>query len=113
MTATHGLFSTRIWASVSSDNVDDVLAALNGIERDRLSSADRELLDAATAIAKAVLDEPRHTSAVTPPSEPTPAEAGPPQEAALENNDIVENEQKRHRARTAGHRRPRIPRRSR
>ncbi len=80
-------------ASVSSDNVDDVLAALNGIERDRLSSADRELLDAATAIAKAVLDEPRHTSAVTPPSEPTPAEAGPPQEAALENNDIVENEQ--------------------
>ncbi|WPZ12671.1 chemotaxis protein [Nitratireductor rhodophyticola] len=80
-------------ASVSSDNVDDVLAALNGIERDRLSSADRELLDAATAIAKAVLDEPRHTSAVTPPSEPTPAEAGLPQEAALENNDIVENEQ--------------------
>ncbi|MHA7882827.1 chemotaxis protein [Nitratireductor rhodophyticola] len=80
-------------ASVSSDNVDDVLAALNGIERDRLSSADRELLDAATAIAKAVLDEPRHTSAVTPPSEPTPAEAGPPQEAALENNGIVENEQ--------------------
>lgn len=80
-------------ASVSSDNVNDVLAALNGIERDRLSSADRELLDAATAIAKAVLDEPRHTSAVTPPPEPTPAEAGPPQEAALENNDIVENEQ--------------------
>ncbi|MEC9245357.1 MAG: chemotaxis protein [Pseudomonadota bacterium] len=80
-------------ASVSSDNVNDVLAALNGIERDRLSSADRELLDAATAIAKAVLDEPRHTSAVTPPSEPTPAEAGLPQEAALENNDIVENEQ--------------------
>lgn len=80
-------------ASVSSDNVDDVLAALNGIERDRLSSADRELLDAATAIAMAVLDEPRHTSAVTPPSEPTPAEAGLPQEAALENNDIVENEQ--------------------
>ncbi|WP_336069335.1 chemotaxis protein [Nitratireductor rhodophyticola] len=80
-------------ASVSSDNVDDVLAALNGIERDRLSSADRELLDAATAIAKAVLDEPRHTSAVTPPPEPTPAEAGLPQEAALEDNGIVENEQ--------------------
>lgn len=80
-------------ASVSSDNVNDVLAALNGIERDRLSSADRELLDAATAIAKAVLDEPRHTSAVTPPPEPTPVEAGLPQEAALENNGIVENEQ--------------------
>lgn len=80
-------------ASVSSDNVNDVLAALNGIERDRLSSADRELLDAATAIAKAVLDEPRHTSAVTPPPEPTPAEAGLPQEAALEDNGIVENEQ--------------------
>ncbi len=80
-------------ASVSSDNVDDVLAALNGIERDRLSSADRELLDAATAIAKAVLDEPRHTSAVTPPPGPTPAEAGLPQEAALEDNGIVENEQ--------------------
>lgn len=80
-------------ASVSSDNVDDVLAALNGIERDRLSSADRELLDAATAIAKAVLDEPRHTSAVTPHPEPTPAEAGLPEEAAIEDNGIVENEQ--------------------
>ncbi|SEB45561.1 chemotaxis protein MotC [Nitratireductor aquibiodomus] len=80
-------------ASVSSDNVDDVLAALNGIERDRLSSADRELLDAATAIAKAVLDEPRHTSAVSPPPEPTPAEAGLPEEAAIEDNGIVENEQ--------------------
>ncbi|WP_025029087.1 chemotaxis protein [Nitratireductor aquibiodomus] len=80
-------------ASVSSDNVDDVLAALNGIERDRLSSADRELLDAATAIAKAVLDEPRHTSAVSPPPEPTPAEAGLPEEAAIEDNGIVKNEQ--------------------
>ncbi|WP_295807358.1 chemotaxis protein [uncultured Nitratireductor sp.] len=59
-------------ASVSSDNVNDVLSALNGIARDRLSAADRELLDAAKAIAKAVLDEPRHTSAVSDEPEPAP-----------------------------------------
>ncbi|WP_367718154.1 chemotaxis protein [Nitratireductor sp. GISD-1A_MAKvit] len=54
-------------ASVSSDNVDDVLQALKGIDRNRLSDADRELLDAARAVAEAVLDEPRHTAALPEP----------------------------------------------
>ncbi|MDV6225383.1 chemotaxis protein [Nitratireductor aquimarinus] len=65
-------------ASVTSDNVDEVLAALNGLDAERLSAPDRELLDAAKTIAKAVLDEPRHTSAVSEEPAPTPAPAAVP-----------------------------------
>ncbi|WP_048647433.1 chemotaxis protein [Nitratireductor soli] len=45
-------------ASVTSDNVDAVLTALAGIDRERLSEQDRELLDAAKAVARAVLNRP-------------------------------------------------------
>ncbi len=48
-------------ASVTSDNVEDVLDALDGIDRSRLSVRDRELLDAAKAVARAVITRPATT----------------------------------------------------
>jgi chemotaxis protein MotC len=78
-------------ASVSSDNVNDVLTALNSIDRHRLSKADQELLDAAVAIARAVLDEPRHTSALVPDSQPELVDARlPDEEISVENDNNAE-----------------------
>ncbi|MFC5585281.1 chemotaxis protein [Nitratireductor kimnyeongensis] len=74
-------------ASVSSDNVNEVLVALTGIDRHRLSKADQELLDASVAIAKAVLDEPRHTSAVAMDSEPELVDARLPDEEFSEHDN--------------------------
>ncbi|WP_404934567.1 chemotaxis protein [Nitratireductor sp. L15S-10] len=74
-------------ASVSSDNVDDVLTALNSIDRHRLSKADQELLDAAVAIAKAVLDEPRHTSALVAEPQPKLVDARLPDEEISDEDD--------------------------
>ncbi len=45
-------------ASVTSETVQDVLGALNDLDRSRLSAADKALLDAATRIADAVVTEP-------------------------------------------------------
>ncbi len=78
-------------ASVSSDNVNDVLTALNSIDRHRLSKADQELLDAAVAIARAVLDEPRHTSALVPDSQPELVDARlPDEEISVEDDNNAE-----------------------
>ncbi|MAS12335.1 MAG: chemotaxis protein [Nitratireductor sp.] len=78
-------------ASVSSDNVNDVLTALNSIDRHRLSKADQELLDAAVAIARAVLDEPRHTSALEPDSQPELVDARlPDEEISVEDDNNAE-----------------------
>lgn len=78
-------------ASVTSDNVNDVLTALNSIDRHRLSKADQELLDAAVAIARAVLDEPRHTSALVPDSQPELVDARlPDEEISVEDDNNAE-----------------------
>ncbi|MCC5778972.1 chemotaxis protein [Nitratireductor sp. B36] len=78
-------------ASVTSDNVNDVLTALNSIDRHRLSKADQELLDAAVAIARAVLDEPRHTSALEPDSQPELVDARlPDEEISVEDDNNAE-----------------------
>lgn len=45
-------------ASVTSDNVTQVIEELNRIDRTRLSAGDRELLDAAKTIAQEVLSKP-------------------------------------------------------
>lgn len=45
-------------ASVTSETVEDVLGALNDLDRSRLSTADKALLEAATRIADAVVTEP-------------------------------------------------------
>lgn len=78
-------------ASVTSDNVNDVLTALNSIDRHRLSKADQELLDAAVAIARAVLDEPRHTSSLVPDSQPELVDARlPDEEISVEDDNNAE-----------------------
>ena len=78
-------------ASVTSDNVNDVLTALNSLDRHRLSKADQELLDAAVAIARAVLDEPRHTSALVPDSQPELVDARlPDEEISVEDDNNAE-----------------------
>lgn len=78
-------------ASVTSDNVNDVLSALNSIDRHRLSKADQELLDAAVAIARAVLDEPRHTSALVTDSQPELVDARlPDEEISVEDDNNAE-----------------------
>ncbi|MCR4264800.1 chemotaxis protein [Nitratireductor sp. ZSWI3] len=79
-------------ASVTSSNVHEVLAALDGIDRQRLSAHDRELLDAALAVARAVLNRPPEASAGdTPPParelDTASGEAAPPAPATLDPDE--------------------------
>lgn len=62
-------------AAVSSTNVDAVLAALEGIDRRRLSDRDRALLDAAIAIARAVTSPPEEAPPHAPPMRDGTADA--------------------------------------
>ncbi|EKF17141.1 chemotaxis protein [Nitratireductor pacificus] len=82
-------------ASVTSDNVEQVLATLGGIDRARLSEKDRELLDAAKAIAHAVLNRPPGSAGTDPAprnvAEETREEAAPAAvEAAVESEPDAE-----------------------
>ena len=72
---------TLLYASlgtVTSDTVDEVLPQLNAIDRSRLSESDRKLLDAALAVANAVIERPQAPAETAPP----PADAAEAEEAA-------------------------------
>ncbi len=54
-------------ASITSGTTDDVVSGLAGIDRNRLSSSDRLLLDAAKAVAAELTAKPRQIAIDTPP----------------------------------------------
>ena len=76
-------------ASITSENIEEVLARLKDVDPGQLSPRDRRLLLAARAIAAEVLappepeqqpaagDEPAESAAAGAPPEPAPAEAAP------------------------------------
>lgn len=57
-------------ATITSDNVDQVLPRLQGIDRSRLSESDRKLLEAAEAIAAEVTAAPPPAAEATEPKPP-------------------------------------------
>lgn len=93
-------------ASVTSDTVDSVVYQLRQIDRGRLSAGDRELLEAAEAIAAEVIARPRDESPgvgpspdaddpagfetiVAMPAEADPAEMADPTPAELRTDDLI------------------------
>ena len=83
-------------SSVTVDTVDDVLAKLANIDRAKLSESDRQLLDAAKAVAQEMVAKPEAIAVTALPEAPLPAtedeqdlvvygdqESGPPSAEAV------------------------------
>jgi chemotaxis protein MotC len=65
---------------VASPKVEDTLSTLRSIDRSRLSQGDRALLDAATDIARTVVDRPELASTASSPTIPAAMDAVEPSE---------------------------------
>ena len=68
-------------ASITSETIPDVTAGLARIDRNRLSSSDRLLLDAARAVAAELTAEPRRIAIDAPPREAEPVISKPVRQA--------------------------------
>jgi chemotaxis protein MotC len=76
-------------AAITSEAGDDVAARLAGIDRDRLSKSDKQLLDAARAVAAGLTAKPLQTTEPKPIPDLPPSETAEPTEPSEEVRQVL------------------------